>query len=356
MFVTILTHESGRLHWEQTSAAMLTQFFLSSTSIATSVDTYVVHNELPQSVDTLHLCREQFYCKSICRGSFKKWQNSSFTESEYKPIMFIFSHGTPGDSDPYFTFTEQPTDVVVYAARRSQSRPCFHDVIAYSTFVCLLSCAGGDIVRAYLADRRLVKDPEIPDDIVYFDSLDVHHTTQAIFVAWLIHKLDAAKCLPHNPSPRELHLACRDSVCQMLHELHQCDSAKDFWEHLLDWGCLSKYTEQKARQQQPLPTHRFEPDTDFDNAYFVYGHTKLLLLGQPQQQTIFDEFRTLTLASEFADASETFTHESSFPDSFKERHARILQKNAHTRVPLEFLLTQLANTTAPSIPLTHHFE
>ena len=102
-----------------------------------------------------------------------------------------------------------------------------------------------------------------------------------------------------------------------------------FWEHLLDWGIISKYTQVKEKENQDVPRARFSYDPDFDRTYQIYGFAANLCIKDEDIEQIFKEFQALTLVSSTDQETPVFeTYTSDFtvqsPEQFHVKKIHML--------------------------------
>jgi hypothetical protein len=289
--VVILTHEGEKQH-EQTSAGMLTQFFVDNNNLATGVKTYVVDNAIGERVVTLQPSKN--YCKKLC--NVPHLQNVQY---EKTPVMFIQCHGSQGSDaidTPYLLFSPFAETNILYPCAGYSRMVWLHHVICETKLVFLMCCHCNVIVPEYLKERR----NDFPD-IVYFNHGSVMQSTNSILVGWLIKIIDSSKLIGCNPSADALYHGVKESVLGIMSMVRQCKDADEFLKNLIAWGCIAKYTTEKTKEEQELPTWRFpQPDSaDQPNCmqdfYRLYGHTKNEYMKQAQKERLFMEFQTLTL-------------------------------------------------------------
>jgi hypothetical protein len=303
--VRILTFE-GPHHWEQTLAGMLTQFFLDTCNINTAVSTYVVHNTLhtddDEDVDNIHVVLDGFYSKQICTLPYLVQLNRECADDFECAVMFVFAHGGAADKfhkEPAFlNFSAHDDPPTVYASRVGQDGLCLPDVLTHAKLVILCCCHGDELLPAYFE----AQGNDIPD-ICFYDCPILHSVTHAIFVAWLIKTMDCNRLLKRNPDLQTLYLGGREAVRSILYQIKQCDEAEDLWEHLLDWGCISSYAQEKAGQG-------FAAQWDA-RCYRIFGCTNKLNL-EGYKGVIFREFQALTLVSPGPVEPVRLTHRSEF--------------------------------------------
>jgi hypothetical protein len=96
--------------------------------------------------------------------------------------------------------------------------------------------------------------------------------------------------------------------------VQQCTDADDFFETLMEWGCITKYTTEKEQEGQDLPAWCFKEPERIQHFYRVYGHMKNEMILQPQKERLFLEFQTLTLLEAGKDETPPVytTHRSKF--------------------------------------------
>jgi hypothetical protein len=306
--VVILTHEGENQH-EQTGAGMLTQFFVDSNNVGTGVRTYVIDNAIGDRV--VKLQPSDNYCKKLC--SVPHLQNVQWLPANGAPtpVIFIQCHGSPAsDADPpCLAFSELAETNRLYPCAGYSDTVWLHHVIRNTNLVFLLCCHCDQIVPAYLAERT----NDFPD-IVYFNCGPVLHITVSIFIAWLIQMIDSSKAIGHNPQPHALYRGVQHSVVGILSIVHQCTDADDFFDYLLQRGCLTKYTTEKEKEDQAVPTWRVQDPNDIQHFYRVYGHTKNEFIPELSRARLFREFQTLTLLEAGKDETPPVytTHASKF--------------------------------------------
>ena len=142
---------------------------------------------------------------------------------------------------------------------------------------------------AYLAERS----NDFPD-IVYYKCGLVMQVTHAVFVGWLIKIMDSAD-IGCNPKAEELYNGVKQSVVKIMDMVQQCENKDEFFDNLIEWGCISKYTTEKEKEEQALPKWRFRQPENMQNFYRVYGHTKNEWMLDNEKQLLFQEFQALTL-------------------------------------------------------------
>jgi hypothetical protein len=315
--VTILKYE-GEEHCEQTMTGMLTQFFLDKNNINTAVSTYVIKNGLADNDDleleNVQVLDDGFYSKQICTLSYFVHLNQSCDPDFQFPVMFVFAHGEPmnelHEEPTLLNFSPHDDPPVVHASRVTEDGLCLNDLMTHSKLVILCCCHDDELLQGYLAEQG----NDIPD-ICFYDYHRLHVVTHAIFVAWLIKVMDSNGAIRKNPSLDALYLGARHSVRSILFQIQQCDDTQDLCHHLLLWGCISKYAQEKARERQDLPHGRnrgLEP-ADFANFYRVFGHTRNVWMLPDTLDIVFREFRALTLVSPGPGAPVKLTYLSEFP-------------------------------------------
>jgi hypothetical protein len=238
------------------------------------------------------------------------------------PVIFIFAHGNEKDEfhkEPsYLTFHEELDEFAVYAKRNGEGSICLHDVIRNSNFVFLMCCSGNNILEDYLSEQG----NDIPD-ILYYDCDLVLQLTHAIFVGWLIKIMDSNSIIIRNPYPDEIYRGVRHSVRSILYIVKQCKTHIEFWDKLLEWGCISYYKTEKEQEGQELPVdrnHYAKEKQDFDNFYRIYGHTKNIWMFDEHINRVYKEFQSLTLISKGETAPVKQTHLSDFHVTSEEPH------------------------------------
>jgi hypothetical protein len=230
------------------------------------------------------------------------------------PVIFIFAHGNERDKfnkvPAYLTFREEPDEFEVHAKRNGEESVCLHDVIRNSNFVFLMCCAGNDILEDYLSEQG----NDIPD-ILYYNCDLVLQITHAIFVGWLIKIMDSNSIIVKNPYPDEIYRGVRHSVRKILYLVKQWKTHIEFWDNLLEWGCISYYRTEKDQAGQNLPVDRNQHvngKQDFDNFYRIYGHTKNIWMLDENINRVYKEFQSLTLISKGETTPVKQTHLSDF--------------------------------------------
>ena len=283
--VVIVTHEGEKQH-EQTCAGMLTQFFVDNNNVATGVKSYVIDNAIGDRV--VKLQPSDNYCKKLC--NIQHLMNLQWLPS---PVMFIQCHGSPGSAareTPHLLFS-QLTDVnVLYPCSGYSEFVWLHHVICKSRLVFLMCCHCEKIVPAYLKERS----NDFPD-IVYYNCGSVMQITHSIFVGWLIKMMDSSRSITCNPSSDALYHGVKVSVLGIMSIVQQCKNEHEFFDHLTDSGCITKYTTEKEKEEEELPAWRFQQPQHMQDFYRLYGHTKNEWMLGPAKQKLFHEFQTLTL-------------------------------------------------------------
>ena len=284
-YVGILTHEGPKQH-EQTNVGMLTQFFLDNNNVATGVKTFVIDNARYEAV---RLAEADNYSKKLC--NVPHLMNLEYTPTS---VMFILCHGSK-KSDIYKTpcylnFSEDADRNILYPCSGFSQTIWLHHVIKNTKLFFLMCCNCDQIVPAYLAERS----NDFPD-IVYYNCGLVMQVTHAIFVAWLIKIMDSDEAIGCNPTAEELHAGVKESVMKIMFMVQQCADKDTFFDNLIEWGCISKYTTEKEKEQQALPDWRFNDPTCMQKFYRVYGHTKNEWLLGNEKELLFKEFQALTL-------------------------------------------------------------
>jgi hypothetical protein len=155
-----------------------------------------------------------------------------------------------------------------------------------------MCCHCDQIVPAYLAERN----NDFPD-IVYFNRGPVLQLSHAVFIAWLIRMMDSSRALGYNPEPEDLHRGVKDSVLHIVSMVAQCEDPDEFFDNLIEWGCVTKYTAEKEKEEQELPTWRFQEAQRIriQHFYRVHGHMKNEWIQEPCKARLFRDFQTLTL-------------------------------------------------------------
>lgn len=305
--VAILTLE-GSEYYEQTNVGMLTQFFIDNNNINTGVKTFIVDDTIGDNNFTI--TDQVNYSKEICSVHSLHKLFWSIAPEQPLPVMFLFCHGSrkheEHETSSFINFGEDDRNEILI--KQSQLKDiCLHDVIRSSKLVCIMCCAGDQILRDYLSEQN----DEIPD-ILYYNCELVKHMTHSIFLALLIKIIDSDVSVIHDPSPQFLYMGVKRSIQSILFIVQQCQSAKKFWKTLLQWGCISKYTEEKESEGQALPIPRHKPTSDFDNYYRILGNMKNIWMHEEDIQEIFIEFQALTLVSGGKSAPVFQTHTSDF--------------------------------------------
>jgi hypothetical protein len=247
--VAILTYE-GPQHWEQTMTGMLTQFFLDTANINTAVSTYVIQNGLQtndgEDVDSIQVLHDGFYSKQLCTLPYFVELNRRCDPAFEYAVMFVFAHGEGASefhNEPAFlNFSPHADPPVVHASRVTEDGLCLPDLLTHAKLVILCCCHADELVPAYLA----TEGNDIPD-ICFYDCPALHAVTHAIFLGWLIKTMDCNRTLKRNPDLRTLYLGAREGVRSILYQLKQCEDAEHLFEHLLEWGCLSRYAQEPRR-------------------------------------------------------------------------------------------------------------
>ena len=238
-YVVILTHE-GRAHYEGTSVGMLTQFFLDNNNIHTGVHTFVIDVNIDTRDRDVSITKHDNYSKTLC--NVLSLRNVAYKS---KSVMFILCHGgaksEEHQSPPHLNFSEDDARNILYPCSGYSRDIWLHLVIKESKLVFLLCCNCDQIVSAYLQERN----NDFPD-IVYFNCGEVMEITQAIFVGCLIKIMDSA-VIGRNPSDEELYTGVKQSVLGIMHIVRQCGDEYEFFDKLIRWGCISKYTTEKKK-------------------------------------------------------------------------------------------------------------
>jgi hypothetical protein len=266
---------------------MLTQFFVDNNNLATGVKTYVIDNAIGDRVVTLQ--PSENYCKKLC--NVPHLQNLQWFAT---PVMFIQCHGSEGSAaidTPYLLFSQFSETNILYPCAGYSRMVWLHHVICNTKLVFLLCCHCDAIVPAYLKERR----NDFPD-IVYFNCGSVMQSTVSICVGWLIKIIDSSEVIKYNPSPQALSYGVKQSVLGIMSMVQQCKDEDEFFKNLIEWGCIAKYTTEKEKEEQKLPTWRFTESPECMQDYYrLYGHTKNEYMKEPQKKRLFMEFQTLTL-------------------------------------------------------------
>ena len=284
-YVGILTHEGPKQH-EQTNVGMLTQFFLDNNNVATGVKTFVIDNATGDRVVTL--AEAANYSKELC--NVVHLQNLEYIPTS---VMFILCHGSKKSDrykTPYLGFSEDADRNILYPCSGFSQTIWLHHVIKKSKLVFLMCCNCDQIVPAYLAERS----NDFPD-IVYYNCGLVMQVTHAIFVGWLIKIMDSDETIGCNPTAEDLYHGIKESVLKIMFLVQQCADKDTFLDNLIEWGCISKYTTEKEKEDQALPEWRFSNPECMQNFYRVYGHTKNEYILDNEKELLFREFQALTL-------------------------------------------------------------
>jgi hypothetical protein len=327
--VLILTHD-GYHHVTQTTSNMLATFFTDPNNIRTGVKTFIVDNAIVthKEMPVFSMIHDSNYSKNIC--SVKYLLTVSHSLDIPAPVMFIFCHGSRGqssDETSYLNFSDEDSKNVIFSKRidKNPDDLCLHDVIFKSNLVFLACCAGNQIVQEYLSEQN--KDAP---DIVYFNCDCVRQLTTMIFVVWLIKIMDSTLMLKQDPTPEQSYKGIRHSLRSIIYVIHQCENDHDmFWDHLLEWGVISKYTQVKEKENQDVPRARFSYDPDFDHTYQIYGFARNLWIKDKEIEPIFNDFQALTLVSSTDQKTPVFeTYTSDFtvqsPEQFHVKKIHML--------------------------------
>ena len=142
--------------------------------------------------------------------------------------------------------------------------------------------------------------------------------------------MDYTLILKKDPTPEQLYIGIRHSLRSIIYVIHQCENDHDmFWDHLLEWGIISKYTQVKEKENQDVPRARFSYDPDFDHTYQIYGFARNLWIKDKEIEPIFNDFQALTLVSATDQKTPVFeTYTSDFtvqsPEQFHVKKIHML--------------------------------
>ena len=294
---------------------MLTQFFLDNNNVATGVKTFVIDNAIGHNA--VNMTSMDNYTKKLC--NVPHLMNLEYVPT---PVMFILCHGSARSAaleTPYLGFSEESGSNMLYPCSGFSPTIWMQHVICNTKLVFLMCCNCDQIVPAYLEGRkndqikyegRKRDRPYDNDstDIVYFNCGTIMQITHAIFVGWLIKMMDSVDVIGSNPSAEALHHGVKQSVAKIMSMVSQCKDKDKFFDNLIEWGCISKYTTEKEKEEQELPEWRFNNPGIMQNFYRVYGHTRNEWILDDAKELLYNEFKALTLLERGGTTHKITTH------------------------------------------------
>jgi hypothetical protein len=292
--VAILTHESTEIPFEQTTADLLTQFFVSvgarlHTSILVEGLEAVVGEKRGQQGKRLPLVDHGGY-KKECVGSTAQFQGQ---EAE---VVIALCHGASGfrsagkPSALHFrcdgrSSNFEETDVFANHYARKPDAVTLHSVIGRCKLAILLTCCGDQLVTDYVMGARSGQD--FPDLLVC-QAACINTITVEIYMVLIMNILDSNIFFKpkDNAVYEEVFIAIK-MIFQIVKLFR--DDHYSFWLFLKHVGCITDNTDEKNRQELEYP-RRLK-----DKSYFrVYGRA-CVYETQPFQSKILQDFQNMRL-------------------------------------------------------------
>ena len=293
-YVMIISHEGDRVPFELTNADTLTQFFTDYNNIRTGVRSYIIDENIQSDVQLVNMPN---YLKDLCNLQSLRQNIQKDDDYGVSPVTFLFCHGSgPGPDHPaVLNFGEERFKHIVWACRKSQpkrSDVILQDLICNSELVILMCCAGDQILKDYLSEQgNKIRN------ILFYNHGEVLKPTHALFLALLMNLIDSHKRLEKDPYPRDLFHIVMDSIITIFKIVKWCNNDKnEFWNFMLDMGCISTYESEKRKQGLPIQVKRFTGNC-WKFHYRLFGHTYHDYIPRNVEERIFNEFKTLTLVS-----------------------------------------------------------
>jgi hypothetical protein len=292
--VVILTHESTEIPFEQTTADLLTQFFVGvgarlHTSILVEGLEAVVGEKRGQQGKRLTLVDHGGY-KKECVGSTAQFQGQ---EAE---VVIALCHGAAGfkrsgkPSALHFrcdgrSTNFEETDVFANQYVDVPDAVTLHSVIGRCKLAILLTCYGDQLVTDYVMGDRSGQD--FPDLLVCQAS-GINTITVEIYMVLIINILDSNIFFKpkDNAVYEEVFMAIK-MIFQIVRLFR--DDHYSFWLFLKHVVCITDNTDEKNRQELSYP-RRLK-----DKSYFRVHGRACVYETQPFQSTILKDFQNMRL-------------------------------------------------------------
>lgn len=298
--VTIFTHESANIPFEQTVVELLTHFFV---GIEAPLQTYILADNLakftPQmtSLDNyLTLVDEDKY-KKVCVSSTKQFV------CKKSQVIFISCHG----------FNDRPTglsfhcdhnttikatdDQIVWAnSWGRKTAPVLYDIIKDCKLAIVLACCSDKFIVDYKTYYSYFQNDLPFPDILVCNSPKLHSSTVEIFTVLLLNIMDSEIT---NIPPRQhvVYHTARTAITRIFEIIRlfsQPDDPAGFWDFLQSVGCITNNIEAKDIEQLRYPSERLGDGTSYPR-YRIAGSSYAWLL-EDHPTEIFSEFQALQLS------------------------------------------------------------
>ena len=297
--VTIFTHESGNLPFEQTVVELLTHFFV---GIRAPLQTYILADNLAEFTPPMTPLGN--YLTLVDEDNYKKVCVSSTKQFVYKKsqVIFISCHGF-NDRPTGLSFhcdhntTINPTDNQIVWANSwgRKTAPALYDIIKDCNLAIVLACCGDQFITDYNEYYlRCQKNLPFPD-ILVCNNPKLHSSTVEIFTVLLLNIMDSE--VQHDPpSSQVVYHTARTAITrifQIVRLFSQPDDPTGFWDFLQSVGCITNNIEAKDIEQLRYPVERLGDGTNHPR-YRIAGSSYAWLLEDHPTQ-IFSEFKALQL-------------------------------------------------------------
>jgi hypothetical protein len=297
--VTIFTHESADLPFEQTVVELLTHFFV---GIQAPLQTYILADNLakftPQMTplgNYLTLVDEDNN-KRVCVSSTKQFE---FKKSQ---VIFISCHGQNGRPAALSfhcshnkTIEETDSQLVWANAHGRRTAPALYDIIKGCNLAIVLSCCGDEIIHQYTQDYQQKQNSLHFPDILVCNRPKLHSSTVEIFTVLLLNIMDSEiTSIP--PRQHVVYHTARTAITrifQIVRLFSQPNDPAGFWDFLQSVGCITNNIEAKDIEQLRYPSQRLGDGIKHPR-YRIAGSSYAWPLEKHPTE-IFSEFQALQL-------------------------------------------------------------
>jgi hypothetical protein len=299
--VTIFTHESADLPFEQTVVDLLTHFFV---GIRAPLQTYILADNLanftPQMTSLgnyLPLVDEDNY-KKVCVSSTQQFVGKKSN------VIFISCHGfnhSNGEPTGLSFHCENNTkipesyDQFVWANVQGHYAPALYDVIKHCELAIVLTCCGNQLIKDYKSNYLKNQNYLHFPDILICNNPTIHSHTVEIFTVLFVNIMDSA-VVTNKPLPQVVYDTARKAIIRIFQIVRlfcgDPDDPKGFWDFLQSVGCITNSFEAKEIEQLTYPRKRLG---DSVTRYRIAGSLYSWLIREHVQNEIFSEFKALQL-------------------------------------------------------------
>jgi hypothetical protein len=318
-YVVIVSYEPADKPFESTDANMLAEFFTDWNNIRTGVRSYVIGLHPGGEIQELVCMRN--YVKEVC-DVYHVADEQLVNKYGPTPALFFLCHGDKKESSfpACLVFCDETNTGTWHVwARRPESiratnmgwdywdnQVYLQDFIGQCGIVFLLCCHGEDIVNDYVSEMTKNDCVSEMPRILFSKDQQVLKTMHPILLALLTTLLDSTEQLERNADGLELLEAMRNSVITILKIVQCCDNDVDeFWNFLLDMGCVATYASEKEQQGLPVTTRIFNAKYH----YRVHGHGNHYYIDEEHKLELLRNFRSLCLV-EYSKAREKVRYQT----------------------------------------------